>query len=748
MTDVGRLIRSHIDRAAAKADRKPSDGQKEAGNYRKGKIRFHGIDISIENPRGSIRSGTDKGGKPWRVALPDHYGYFKRTEGSDGDHVDCYIGRHPLSSRVFVVDQVDADSKEHDEHKIMLGYTSEEQALSAYRRAFSDGRGDDRIGSVKEMDISAFKRWLHREGGLPKYADGGAVGYADGGAPDDKPPFDPSQPFQPAQAESVAKPAFDPSKPFEAASPEPPKEHSLVDTAQGALGRLSGVPMIGPIAGGLSKVDPALVGEVVRNAPASAGRFAHDLAQPFIHPIDTATSLKNLGMGVLEKTGLVSGDEHEKYADAVGKFFADRYGGIENAKHTLATDPVGMAGDLSAVLTGGGSLAARAPGVIGKVGEVAGAVGRTVDPLRAAATVGKGVANTAAEVAGVTTGVGAQPLKIAAKAGYEGGPGAQAFRENLTGAAPLEDAVNEARGAVTQMRVERGKAYRQQMGPIKADSTVLDFNKIDQAVSSAQGVKTYAGRSGTGPAQILSPKTAAIRKEMDDAVSSWKNLDPAEFHTPEGIDALKQQLGDIRDATQPHTPDRVVADRVYNAVRQTIVDQVPEYAKVMKGYEQASNQLKEIEKTLSLNPKASIDTALRKLQSALRDNVNTSFGRRTELANFLVNAGAPHLMERLAGQSLKAWAPRGLARITGSMAAHAVPAVAVGAGAGFPAAALTAAATLPVMSPRLMGEVAYGAGRAARAVQPFGIVPRGARQIGQVSGATVPFGNTRNPYQP
>lgn len=169
------MIRAHIDRAAAKA-RTPTDGQKDAGNYRKGKIRLHGLDISIENPRGSMRSGTDKAGKRWSVKLPDHYGYIRRTEGSDGDHVDCYIGRHPLSSRVFVVDQVDADSGEHDEFKCMLGYTSKDQALSAYRRAFSDGRAGERLGSVREMDIAQFKRWLHKTGNLPKYAEGGSVG--------------------------------------------------------------------------------------------------------------------------------------------------------------------------------------------------------------------------------------------------------------------------------------------------------------------------------------------------------------------------------------------------------------------------------------------------------------------------------------------------------------------------------------------------------------------------------------------
>lgn len=511
-------------------------------------------------------------------------------------------------------------------------------------------------------------------------------------------------------------------------------------------GQLSpGLPAVNAAAEGASKT----ANTAMRNIPHSAAEFAKNTVQPLLHPVDTAASLKNLGLGVMEKAGLVSGGEHEKYADAVGKFFADRYGGFENARRTLEQDPVGMAGDLSMLLTGGETALGRLPGVAGETARAAGAAGRVIDPLAAAAPVARTAANAvgrgAGELAGVFTGTGYQPLREAARSGFEGGPGAEAFRANMRGQAPLEDAVTDARKALDQLRIERGNAYRQSMsktGTIGADTTVLDFGKIDNAVMHAQGVQTYSGRSGMSPAQVLSPKTEGIRKEMTDAVEHWKQLDPAEFHSPEGIDALKKQLGDIRDATQYGTPERVAADKIYNAVRQTIVDQVPEYAKVMKGYEQASKQIKEIETTLSLKPNASIDTSLRKLQSTLRDNVNTSFGRRGELANFLVNAGAPHLMERLAGQALHSWAPRGLARIA---AMESLPAAALGLTHGVPAAAAAAALTLPMTSPRLMGELVHGVARAARTVSPATSMIRPARQIGQFERS--PYGDqVRNPY--
>lgn len=134
--------------------------------------------------------------------------------------------------------------------------------------------------------------------------------------------------------------------------------------------------------------------QALQNAPSSAVHFAKDIAQPFMYPIDTAESLKNVGEGVLEKTGLMSGHEHEPYADAVGQFFANRYGSIDAFKHALAKDPVGVAGDLSMLLTGGGSALARAPGIAGKIGEVAATVGDVANPMMGAAklagaTVGK-----------------------------------------------------------------------------------------------------------------------------------------------------------------------------------------------------------------------------------------------------------------------------------------------------------------------------------------------------------------------
>lgn len=522
--------------------------------------------------------------------------------------------------------------------------------------------------------------------------------------------------------------------------------------------------------------------QMAKNFIPSAKQFGSDMAQPFIHPIETAKNIGNLGAGVVEKAahaasnlspvassipiagaiagpavsilGAVSpylGNEHEKYADAVGRFFADRYGGIENFKKTMAEDPVGFAGDLSTLFTGGETALARAPGALGKVGEAAGTAGRVLDPLNAVTGYGmipKLAGKMGIGALGVTTGVGHDALQTAYSAGREGGPAAEAFRDNITRRAPLTEAVDDARGAIEALRTQRGNEYRQAMtktGKIGADTTVLNFNKIDHAVSQADEIQVYRGRSGMQPAQTLNTPTDAVRTEMKGQINKWRALDPQEFHTAEGVDALKRSLYNIMDAQPYGSPQRKAASQIYGAVRQTIIDQVPEYAKVMKAYERASDQLSNIERELSLNPKANISTSLRKLQSVLRDNVNTSYGQRQNLVKFLVNNGAPHLMEKLAGQSLASWFPRGLARIA---ATETVPAMGAALAAGLPGAAIGAAATLPAISPRLMGEGAYWSGAAARKLAPITHVPRITRTLGVLgrAGAQVKNADTAATY--
>lgn len=138
----------------------PTEAQIHSGNYKKHHLKLHGLDISIENPQGSTRRGTGPDGTPWESVLPAHYGYVKRTEGADGDHVDVYLGPYEESELVFVVDQTRLDDGEFDEHKCIFGALSSTQAKEIYLAGFSDGKGAQRMKALTPMHVSHFKQWL------------------------------------------------------------------------------------------------------------------------------------------------------------------------------------------------------------------------------------------------------------------------------------------------------------------------------------------------------------------------------------------------------------------------------------------------------------------------------------------------------------------------------------------------------------------------------------------------------------
>lgn len=138
----------------------PSEAQKKAGNYKKHPVRLFGLDLSIENPKGSTRRGQDPSGAAWESTLPAHYGYVKRTEGADGDHVDVYVGDDHDCELVFIVDQKSLETGDFDEHKCILGVKSLSAAKALYYGGFSDGRGAERLQAITPVHIAKFKEWL------------------------------------------------------------------------------------------------------------------------------------------------------------------------------------------------------------------------------------------------------------------------------------------------------------------------------------------------------------------------------------------------------------------------------------------------------------------------------------------------------------------------------------------------------------------------------------------------------------
>lgn len=351
--------------------------------------------------------------------------------------------------------------------------------------------------------------------------------------------------------------------------------------------------------------------------------------------------------------------------------------------------------DMGIRMAGGSASGATAAGMVNPEDAGTGAVigGALPVGVKAAQLAGsllkRGAAGATKSVLGTMSGVGGESVGTAYQAGKTGGT---SFIDNMRGNVPLTDVLDDAKGALSKMRLDRGSEYRSGMVDIAKDKTVIDFAPIDKAVANLQTMGSYKG-------QVINKNSAGTVDEIVAKVNEWKALDPKEFHTPEGLDALKQAISDIRDTTQFGTAARKAADEAYNAVKGEITAQAPTYAKVMRDYSQASETLKEVERALSLGNKASADTSMRKLQSLMRNNVNTNYGNRLGLAKQLESNGA-EILPAVAGQAMSSLTPRGLQGLSASGIA----------GAGLLTSNPLALALLPATSPRIVGEAAYGLG--------------------------------------
>lgn len=156
----GPATEADVERARAETDTYPTEEQKESGDYQKGELSLFGLEIAIENPQGSTRSGKTKDGAEWSNTMPTDYGFIRGTLGADGDEVDVFVGPDLQSETAFVITQVGKDG-EFDEYKTLLGFTGEADARSAYLSSY--GPGWDGLGNIRAMSIDEFKAWLGSE---------------------------------------------------------------------------------------------------------------------------------------------------------------------------------------------------------------------------------------------------------------------------------------------------------------------------------------------------------------------------------------------------------------------------------------------------------------------------------------------------------------------------------------------------------------------------------------------------------
>jgi len=322
---------------------------------------------------------------------------------------------------------------------------------------------------------------------------------------------------------------------------------------------------------------------------------------------------------------------------------------------------------------------------------------------------GKALASGLRRGLGMTTGAGEEAVGQAFQAGKTGN---QTFLQNLKGEVPTAEVLDQAKDALSNIRANRMAGYKEGIKTTMPSQEIvagkalptpmkrLDFapitDKLDETIQSLKVETPTTSKFKIGKEELSKVK------ELESIVGEWKK--DSTLHTAEGLDALKQRL----DALYPESPMQRQAQRaitaVRNSVKDTIVSQDKNYAKTMKAYEESLGLEREIEKALSLGDRASADTAIRKLQSLTRNNANTSFAYRKELADALKTQGGADLMPALSGQALSSWTPRGLAGQGTALGIGATGAMTVNPGA---------AALLPLTSPRTVGLGAYGMGKLA-----------------------------------
>jgi hypothetical protein len=296
--------------------------------------------------------------------------------------------------------------------------------------------------------------------------------------------------------------------------------------------------------------------EAVRHLPESGAAAAKGFVEPFIHPIQTFETGKELVGGLASKAAGALGmpqdeakkAENEATVNAIRDFYVDRYGSEEGFKRALAEDPVGVMADFSTILGGGGGALARAPGIIGKVGEAASVAGKAVNPVNVASRAASPIISAAQKVAtypiALKTGVSPETVRTAFKAGQEG---SQPFFAQLTGKADPADIVHAAHDAADKLRQQRKDAYLSSRAGWAASQTQIDYSNINKVLSDAQKDVMHGSR-------VYRPEAKAMLDKLETEIQNWQNTPNTlnvNYHNIEGVDKLKQLVGDIRSGAVP-----------------------------------------------------------------------------------------------------------------------------------------------------------------------------------------------------
>jgi hypothetical protein len=482
----------------------------------------------------------------------------------------------------------------------------------------------------------------------------------------------------------------------------------------------------------------------LQNAPGDAWQLAKGVGQMVAHPLNTAAGLT--GLAVPEPISKAQQYISHKIADqlpegtakdwinqlgdiqanapaGLRKYITDSYGSWDNFKRSMAEHPVRTATDIASVLSGGETaLSSVAPKTSAALGTVARGgslpIGPLslpipgIDPVANLQRVAGGAADLAGKAAkypvAVASGLTPAAQTAIARDAARGSTAAQAAMRGSSGL----DSVDMARAALGKLAEERQQQYLANRTVWGGDNQVISHAPIDQALADAAAKVTSPGSSF-----VKDPKALQTVKEMQDIILDHKTA-PGETFNPISMDALKQRLGVVREDTTHTSLSRNVANQVYQAAVKTITDNAPNYAKAMKDYQVASDQLNEISKSLSLGPKAQKATAVGKLQSMLRNDVSGNYGQRAKLGDVL-SKYAPDLVPTVAGEMASSILPRGLVGRMGDLGS-------IATAVASPHLIPGALAYMAASSPRVVGEAINAANRAR---EPAGILGRGASRL-------------------
>ncbi len=441
---------------------------------------------------------------------------------------------------------------------------------------------------------------------------------------------------------------------------------------------------------------PQQVGESVKktigNIPRSAGEMVGGLYQAVRHPVDTATALGKTAMGGVSKL-YGGGSENEQYWDAMTNFFKERYGGLDNLKNTIETDPVGFAADISTFL-GGAGLATKV-GTAGKMGQGLIKAGRAIDPLtlgmKGIQAAGKVGAKGLTELTGLTTGAGAAAAKEAVKSA-----GTKPFTNAMRGATEQHDILTDLHKGMAAIREERRVNYQNRLKSISANTEELDITPIQKKLDDLlqeYNIKTIGDQEGKvsydfSRSKLDKTEVGKIESVIND-VKDWGTQ--VGDNTPIMLDTLKQRLDDFYSQSKNSSS---FVQRLKGTIKDVITKEVPAYADMTKEYSRLSDDIKSLETALSLKDKNSVNTALSKLTNAMKQNNQY----RLNLIGKLQEYTGRDVLSELAGLQFNPLFPQqgGFGRVITGMGF-----LAGGAVAGIDPAF---AALLSLGSPRVVGE--------------------------------------------